>query len=92
MILSVSRRTDIPVLYSEWFINRLREGNVLVPNPYNTKQLSQVMFSAETIDCIVFWTKDASPVVNKLGSIEEIMIPKIMKSFKDHQLPIIYED
>ena len=33
MILSASRRTDIPAFYSEWFINRLREGYVLIPNP-----------------------------------------------------------
>ena len=72
MILSASRRTDIPAFYSEWFINRLREGYVLVPNPYNTKHLSQITFSAETVDCIVFWTKDASPIFNKLGSIEEL--------------------
>ncbi|MDR3850169.1 MAG: DUF1848 family protein, partial [Gemmiger sp.] len=26
MILSVSRRTDIPNYYSEWFFNRLKEG------------------------------------------------------------------
>ena len=30
MILSVSRRTDIPAFYSEWFFNRLKEGFVLV--------------------------------------------------------------
>ena len=26
MILSVSRRTDIPNYYSEWFYNRIKEG------------------------------------------------------------------
>ena len=34
MIISASRRTDIPALYPEWFINRLKAGEVLVPNPY----------------------------------------------------------
>lgn len=34
MILSVSRRTDIPRWYSEWFLRRLRAGEVLVRNPY----------------------------------------------------------
>ncbi|WP_353095161.1 DUF1848 family protein [Tissierella praeacuta] len=33
MIVSVSRRTDIPAFYSEWLLNRLREGYVLVPHP-----------------------------------------------------------
>lgn len=38
MIISVSRRTDIPALYPEWLVNRLRAGEVLVPNPYNRKK------------------------------------------------------
>ena len=33
MIISASRRTDIPTYYSEWFFNRLREGYVLVRIP-----------------------------------------------------------
>ena len=30
MILSVSRRTDIPAFYAEWFMERLRQKFVLV--------------------------------------------------------------
>ena len=37
MILNVSGRTDIPAFYSEWFINRYREGYVDVRNPFNKK-------------------------------------------------------
>ncbi|WP_289092024.1 DUF1848 family protein, partial [uncultured Bacteroides sp.] len=33
MILSVSRRTDIPAFYADWFYNRIREGQVCVRNP-----------------------------------------------------------
>lgn len=35
MILQVSGRTDICALYPKWFVNRLKEGYVLVRNPYN---------------------------------------------------------
>jgi len=42
MILSVSRRTDIPSFYSEWFMNRLREGFVYVRNPFNSNQISKI--------------------------------------------------
>ncbi len=42
MIISVSRRTDIPALYSEWFMNRLRAGEGLVRNPMNSKQITTV--------------------------------------------------
>lgn len=66
MILSVSRRTDIPAFYSEWFFNRLREGYALVRNPMNTHQISKVTLDPEVIDCIVFWTKDPSKMLPKL--------------------------
>lgn len=72
MILSASRRTDIPAFYSGWFINRLREGYVLVPNPFNIKHLSRIELSPENIDCIIFWTKNAAPIFDKLNIIEEL--------------------
>lgn len=70
MILSVSRRTDIPAFYSDWFFNRLREGYVLVKNPMNAKQISKVILTPETIDCIVFWTKDPTPMIHRLDEIK----------------------
>ena len=70
MILSVSRRTDIPAFYAVWFINRLREGYVLVRNPMNYHQVSKVSLDSSVIDCIVFWTKNAAPL---LPYIQEIL-------------------
>ena len=58
MILSASRRTDIPAFYADWFLNRLREGYVLVRNPMNYHQVSEVKLTPENVDCIVFWTKN----------------------------------
>lgn len=69
MILSVSRRTDIPSYYMEWFMNRLRAGYVLTRNPMNHAQLSRIPLSPEIVDCIVFWTKDA---VNFLPHLDEL--------------------
>lgn len=54
MILSVSRRTDIPAFYSDWFYNRIREGQVCVRNPINRHQVSKIRLSPDVIDCIVF--------------------------------------
>ena len=71
MILSVSRRTDIPALYTPWFLNRIREGFVLVRNPMNYHQVSRVSLSPAVIDCIVFWTKNAAPLVPFLGEIAD---------------------
>ena len=45
MILSVSRRTDIPAFYSDWFFDRLKEGAVLVPNPINPSKVAKIQLS-----------------------------------------------
>lgn len=71
MILSVSRRTDIPAFYSEWFFNRIKAGFVLVKNPFNAEQISRISLSPEIIDCIVFWTKNPRKMLKKLDEIKE---------------------
>ncbi|MCL2176535.1 MAG: DUF1848 domain-containing protein [Firmicutes bacterium] len=51
MILSVSRRTDIPALYSEWFFERLRAGYFLVPSPFIlNKKIARVNVSPVRIE------------------------------------------
>jgi hypothetical protein len=67
----VSRRTDIPAFYTEWFFNRLKEGYVLVRNPMNYRQVSRVILSPSVIDCIVFWTKDPTNMLDKLDLLSE---------------------
>ncbi len=42
MILSVSRRTDIPAFYSDWFFDCLKKGFVLVPNPINKSKIARI--------------------------------------------------
>ena len=69
MILSVSRRTDIPAFYTEWFTNRLKDGYVLVRNPMNYHQVSKVSLTPSLIDCIVFWTKNGEPLLPHLDEI-----------------------
>ncbi len=69
MILSVSRRTDIPAFYTPWLMNRLREGFVLVRNPMNYHQVSRVSLDPKVIDCIVFWTKNPEPLMPFLPDI-----------------------
>ena len=71
MIVSVSRRTDIPACYSEWFYNRLDEGFVYVTNPMNAKQVSEVKLNPEDVECFVFWTKDARPMMDKLYKLDK---------------------
>lgn len=71
MIISASRRTDIPAFYSEWFYNRIREGYVYVPNPYNGKMISRVALTPDVVDCIVFWTKNPAPMLDGLGKLND---------------------
>lgn len=72
MILSASRRTDIPCYYSEWFMNRIRTGYVLTRNPMNHAQLSKIPLSPDIVDCIVFWTKDAANMLPHLDELDRL--------------------
>lgn len=70
MIISASRRTDIPAFYSEWLFHRLREGYVLVRNPVNPHQISRINLSPDVVDGIVFWTKNPIPMMSRLSELE----------------------
>ena len=71
LILSASRRTDIPAFYSDWFINRLKEGKIAVENPYYKKDIE---YSLEDLKFVVFWTKNAEPIIDKLHILDEMGI------------------
>ena len=70
MIISCSRRTDIPAFYSSWFFNRIDEGFVLVQNPMNPRQVRRVSLAPDDVDCIVFWTRNPAPMLDKLHLIQ----------------------
>lgn len=70
MILSVSRRTDIPAFYSDWFFNRIKEGFVCVRNPMNIHQISKIQITPEVVDCIVFWTKNPEKMLDRISEIK----------------------
>ncbi len=71
MILSVSRRTDIPAFYSEWFYNRIKEGFVYVRNPMNIHNISKITLDPSLIDCIVFWTKNPQNMLSRLDELKD---------------------
>lgn len=68
IIISASRSTDIPAFYSEWFINRLRAGYAKWINPFN-RQGQYISFEKARV--IVFWTKDARPIMKYLDEINK---------------------
>lgn len=71
MIISASRRTDIPAFYSDWFLNRIKERYVLVPSPYNSKMISRISLDPAVVDCIVFWSKNPAPMLEKLDKLKD---------------------
>lgn len=71
MIISASRRTDIPTYYSEWFFNRIKEKYVLVRNPMNIHQIGKINLSPEVVDGIVFWTKNPVPMLSRLDELDK---------------------
>lgn len=73
MIISASRRTDIPTYYSDWFLNRVKDGYVYVRNPMNAHQVSEISLSPEVVDGIVFWTKNPTPMLEKLSLLNDYM-------------------
>jgi hypothetical protein len=72
MIISASRRTDIPAFYSEWFMNRLRKGYCLVPNPFNPRHVARISLVPESVDAIVFWSKNPGPMLRFLPEVENM--------------------
>ncbi len=75
MIISASRRTDIPAFFADWFYNRLEEGFVVTRNPFNANQLTKLRLDSEVVDAIVFWTKNPKPMLSRLDLIEKAKIP-----------------
>lgn len=73
MILSVSRRTDIPAFYSKWFFNRVKESFVYVRNPMNIHHISKIELDPKLIDCIVFWSKNPKPMLQNLDLLKDYM-------------------
>ena len=64
-VLSVSRRTDIPAFYLDWFMQGIEKGFFDVVNPYNRKT-SRVDARPRRIHSIVFWSKNFGPLLDSL--------------------------
>jgi DNA repair photolyase len=71
VIISASRSTDIPAFYSDWFFDRLKDGYLIWINPFNN-QSRYVSF--EKTRLIVFWTKNAKPIIPYLTVLDNLGI------------------
>jgi hypothetical protein len=72
MIISASRRTDIPAFYASWFMNRVKLGFCTVPNPFNRNQISRVSLLSDEVDVIVFWTRNPKPMFPYLDELDDL--------------------
>ena len=70
MIISASRRTDIPAFYSEWMLHRLKAGYCTVANPFNRNQVSRISLRPEDVDAIVFWTRNPRPLMRYIPELD----------------------
>ena len=68
-MINTGQRTDIPAFYSEWFMNRIREGYVLVRNPFYPEQVTRYRLDPEVVDVLAFCTKDPAPMIPHLDEI-----------------------
>ena len=70
MIINTECRTDIPAFYSKWLMNRIREGYVLVRNPYYPEQVTKYNLSPNVVDCLAFCTKNPEPMLKYLDELK----------------------
>lgn len=70
MIISASRRTDIPAFYARWFMNRIRAGYCTVPNPFNPRQVSRVSLATGDVEAVVFWSRNPHPMIPFLDELD----------------------
>lgn len=64
MIISASRRTDIPAFYADWFIEQIKAKYCYVNG-------DRIDLSPDNIDCIVFWTKNATSLYNRIEELKD---------------------
>lgn len=70
MIIQTGMRTDIPAFYSEWLLNRIQEGYVLVRNPYHPIQVTKYSLSPDVVDLIAFCTKNPAPLLPHMDQLK----------------------
>lgn len=71
MIISASRRTDIPAFYGRWFMDKISRGQVIVRNPFNGVE-ENILLSPHSIDGIVFWSRNFAPMIENYKNLLDL--------------------
>ena len=88
-IISVSRRTDIPAFYGDWFMGRLKEGFAGVVNPFGGRR-DIVKLMPQDVVCFVFWSKNFKPFFENLKIIDRLGY-KLYFNYTVTGLPTVFE-
>lgn len=72
MIVSASRRTDIPHYFGDWFIRRVRAGYCVVKNPFFPEKQYRISLRPEDVDCFIFWTRFPKTLMPYLDELEAL--------------------
>jgi hypothetical protein len=95
-LISVSRRSDIPAYYSQWFISKVREGSCEVKNPYSGINY-KVDLTPDAVLGFIFWTRNPVPIFKYLSELDErgffyyfqFTITGYPKPLESHSLPLL---
>lgn len=88
-IISVSRRTDIPAFYGDWFMHRLNEGFAGLVHPSAPNKYI-IPLRPKNVICFVFWSKNFSPFIENLKIIDELGY-KFYFNYTITALPSVFE-
>ena len=89
-IVSVSRRTDVPAFYGDWFMRRLKEGFAGIVNPFGGRKYI-VSLRPEDVSCFVFWSKNFAPFVENLKVLDSLGY-KFYFNYTVTSLPEVFEN
>lgn len=72
VVISASRRTDLPRCYPQWLAAVIRAGEVDVPLPYG-RGSRHVSLRPEDVHTVVLWSKDFGPLLDNLGGLRDAL-------------------
>ncbi len=71
MIINTGGRTDTVQYYTPWLLNRFAAGYVLTRNPLFPHKINRYELTPDTVDCVVFCSKNYSPILPRLKEITD---------------------
>jgi len=75
MIISASRRTDLPAFHAAQFASDLKNGFTQAINPFRPSLIKKVSLNPADVDAIFFWTRNPAPMLPYLPMLKDKSIP-----------------